>query len=35
MDEATCVVGIDVAKRKLDIALLVKGKTKSNVFDNL
>ena len=35
MNEATCVVGIDVAKRKLDIALLVNGKTKFKVFDNL
>lgn len=35
MNETTCVVGIDVAKRKLDIALLVNGKTKFNVFDNI
>jgi transposase len=35
MNEATGVVGIDVAKRKLDIALLVNGKTKFNVFDNI
>lgn len=34
MNEATYVVGIDVAKRKLDIALLINGKTKSKVFDN-
>ena len=34
MNEAACVVGIDVSKRKLDIALLVDGKRKSKVFDN-
>lgn len=35
MDEhATCVVGIDVSKRKLDIALLANSKIKSKVFDN-
>jgi transposase len=34
MNEAACIVGIDVAKRKLDIALQVNGKTKSKVFDN-
>jgi transposase len=34
MNEAIHVVGIDVAKRKLDIALLINGKTKSKVFDN-
>ena len=34
MNEAAYSVGIDVAKRKLDIALLVNGKTKSKVFDN-
>lgn len=34
MNEATYIVGIDVAKRKLDIALLVNGKIKSKVFDN-
>lgn len=34
MNEATCVVGIDVAKRKLDIALLVNGKIKSKVVEN-
>ena len=31
---ATCVVGIDVSKRKLDIALLTNSKIKSKVFDN-
>lgn len=34
MNEATAVVGIDVSKRKLDIALLVNGKLKSKVFEN-
>jgi len=34
MNEAACVVGIDVSKRKLDIALLIDGKRKSKVFDN-
>lgn len=34
MNEASCIVGIDVAKRKLDIALLINGKTKSKVFYN-
>lgn len=34
MNEAACVVGIDVAKRKLDIALQINGKIKSKVFDN-
>lgn len=34
MNEAAYIVGIDVAKRKLDIALLIKGKIKSKVFDN-
>lgn len=33
-EQATCVVGIDVFKRKLDIALLANSKTKSKVFDN-
>lgn len=33
-EQATCVVGIDVSKRKLDIALLANSKTKSKVFDN-
>jgi len=34
MNEATYVVGIDVGKRKLDIALLVNGKIKAKVVDN-
>lgn len=34
MNETTYMVGIDVAKRKLDIALRVNGKVKSKVFDN-
>jgi transposase len=34
MNEAAYIVGIDVAKRKLDIALLINGKIKSKVFDN-
>ena len=34
MNEAACVVGIDVSKRKLDTALLVAGKRKSKVLDN-
>jgi transposase len=34
MDQATCAVGIDVSKRKLDIALLIDAKRKSKVFDN-
>ena len=34
MNEATWFLGIDVAKRKLDIALLVADKIKSKVFDN-
>jgi len=34
MNEATWFLGIDVAKRKLDIALLVTDKIKSKVFDN-
>jgi transposase len=34
MNEATHVVGIDVAKRKLDVALLVNGKLKAKVVDN-
>ena len=34
MNEAACVVGIDVAKRKLDIALLINGKNKYKVFNN-
>lgn len=34
MNEVRTVVGIDVSKAKLDIALLRKGKFKSKVFDN-
>jgi transposase len=34
MNEAACIVGIDVAKRKLDIAPQINGKTKAKVFDN-
>ena len=34
MNDATWFLGIDVAKRKLDIALLVTDKIKSKVFDN-
>ncbi len=34
MNEAACMVGIDVSKRKLDIALLIDGKRKSKVVDN-
>ena len=34
MNEATYIVGIDVAKRKLDIALQIQGKIKSKVFNN-
>ena len=34
MNEAACVVGIDVAKRKFDIALLINNKIKTKVFDN-
>lgn len=33
-EQAAIVVGIDVSKRKLDIALFANGKTKSKVFDN-
>lgn len=33
-EQATSDVGIDVSKRKLDIALLTNSKTKSKVFDN-
>jgi len=32
--QAICVVGIDVSKRKLDIAMLANSKIKSKVFDN-
>lgn len=35
MNETTRVVGIDVAKRTLDIALLVNGTAKCNVFDTI
>lgn len=34
MNEAVHFVGIDVSKRKLDVALLVNGKTKSKVVEN-
>ena len=34
MNEAACIVGIDVAKLKLDVALLNEGKLKSKVFSN-
>ena len=34
MNEVACVVGIDVAKRKFDIALLISNKIKTKVFDN-
>ncbi len=35
MNEVTgCIVGIDVSKRKLDLALVREGKLKSKVFDN-
>ncbi|MDP1950011.1 MAG: hypothetical protein Q8K59_02760 [Nitrosomonas sp.] len=34
MNETTCMVGIDVAKRKFDIALLINNKIKTKVFDN-
>jgi transposase len=34
MSEAAYFIGIDVAKRKLDIALLYKGKVKSKVVEN-
>lgn len=33
MNESVCV-GIDVSKRKLDLALLMQGKIKSKVFEN-
>lgn len=33
-EQASCVVGIDVSKCKLDIALLANSKIKSKVFDN-
>ncbi len=34
MNEIACAVGIDVAKRKIDIALHINNKTKSKVFNN-
>ncbi|WP_432380449.1 IS110 family transposase [Duganella sp. P38] len=34
MDNSTAIVGIDVGKKKLDVALLVNGKIKSKVIDN-
>jgi transposase len=34
MDTVCAVVGIDVSKKKLDIALLVNGKTKAKVLEN-
>ncbi|MBV7539443.1 transposase, partial [Duganella sp. sic0402] len=34
MDNSTAVVGIDVSKKKLDVALLVNGKIKTKVIDN-
>ena len=34
MDASSVVVGIDVSKKKLDVALLVNGKTKSKVLEN-
>jgi transposase len=34
MSEAAYFIGIDVAKRKLDVALLYKGKVKSKVVEN-
>lgn len=34
MNEADCIVGIDVAKRKLDMAVQINGKIKSKIFDN-
>ena len=34
MNEAACIVGIEVAKLKLDVALLNQGKLKSKVFSN-
>lgn len=33
-EQATTAVGVDVSKRKLDIALLINNKTKSKVFNN-
>lgn len=34
MNETACVVGIDIAKRKFDIALLIHNKIRTKVFDN-
>ena len=34
MDKANAVVGIDVSKKKLDVALLIDGKIKSKVVEN-
>lgn len=34
MDTAYAVVGIDVSKKKLDVALLVNGKMKAKVVEN-
>lgn len=34
MEQLSAVVGIDVSKKKLDVALLLDGKTKSKVIDN-
>jgi len=34
MDNSTAVVGIDVSKKKLDVALLVNGKIRAKVVDN-
>jgi len=34
MDKANAVVGIDVSKKKLDVSLLVDGKTRTKVLEN-
>ena len=34
MNEAACTIGIDVSKRKLDIALLRQGNIKAKVVAN-
>jgi len=34
METVCAIVGIDVSKKKLDIALLVNGKIKAKVVDN-
>ena len=34
MNEMTCIVGMEVAKRKLDIAVQINGKIKTKTFDN-